>query len=47
MSEQTVLDLAGEGGEGAKPAAEAKPEAKPAAKPAEPAKPAGGTAPAA
>ena len=40
-------NLAGEGGEGAKPAAEAKPEAKPAAKPAEPAKPAGGTAPAA
>ena len=40
-------NLAGEGGEGAKPAADPKPEAKPAPKPAEPAKPAGGSAPAA
>ena len=43
-------NLAGEGGEGAKPAAESKPEPKPAAAPAakpEPAKPAGGSAPAA
>src|SRR6478672_13473769 len=43
-------NLAGEGGEGAKPSADAKPEPKapvaPAAKP-EPAKPAGGSAPAA
>ena len=40
---------AGEGGEGAKPAAESKPEPKPAAAPAakpEPAKPTGGSAPA-
>ena len=40
-------NLAGEGGEGAKPAADAKTEAKPAPKPVEPAKPAGGSAPAA
>ena len=37
-------NLAGEGGEGVKPATESRPEAKPAA---EPATPAGGTAPAA
>ena len=44
-------NLAGEGGEGAKPATESKPESKPEAKPAlkpsEPAKPAGGGTPAA
>ena len=43
-------NLAGEGGEGAKPAAESKPDPKPPAAPAakpEPAKPAGGSAPAA
>ena len=43
-------NLAGEGGEGAKPAADPKPaaapEAKPAAKPSEPAKPVGGGTPA-
>ena len=42
-------NLAGEGGEGAKPAVESKPEAKPAATPVakpEPAKPAGGSTPA-
>lgn len=42
-------NLAGEGGEGAKPATESKPEPKPAAAPAakpEPAKPTGGSAPA-
>ena len=37
-------NLAGEGGEGAKPVADVKPDAKPAATPA--AKPAGGSAPA-
>lgn len=43
-------NLAGEGGEGAKPASETKSDAKPAAAPAtkaEPAKPAGGATPAA
>ena len=42
-------NLAGEGGEGAKPASETKSDAKPAAAPAtkaEPAKPAGGATPA-
>ena len=42
-------NLAGEGGEGAKPASESKSDAKPAAAPAakgEPAKPAGGAPPA-